>query len=159
MRRLIAEPITAEAFAPFGVLLEARPGAGRSYFDEGLANLRPGAWPSLSVAVIEPVRVPLEALRMERHEFSSQSFVPMDAGRYLVIVAPHRAGGGPHAGGARAFVVSGGEGITYRADVWHHPMAALDRPARFAIMMWRDGRPQDEEFAALDMPLLIGLTA
>jgi ureidoglycolate lyase len=157
MRRLIAEPITAEAFAPFGVLLKTPATAGRNYFDDGLANLRPGAQPSLSIAAIEPVRLALEALRMERHEFSSQSFVPMDTARYLVIVAPHRAGGGPDAREARAFLVSGGEGITYRADVWHHPMAVLDRAARFAIMMWRDGGPRDEEFAALDMPLLVGL--
>jgi hypothetical protein len=38
MRILTAEPITAEAFAPFGVLLERPGGFGRRYFDEGLCN-------------------------------------------------------------------------------------------------------------------------
>ena len=158
MRSLIAEPITAEAFAPFGVLLEPPEGFGRRYFDEGLANLRPGALPSLSIAVINPLAaLPLKAVRMERHEFSSQSFLPMDGGRYLVVVAPHAPDGGPDARLARAFLASGLVGITYRADVWHHPMAVLDRPATFAIAMWRDGGPGDEEFAALDTPLAIGL--
>ena len=50
MRKLTAEPITAETFAPFGVLLERPDGLGRHYFDEGLSNLRPAAWPSLSIA-------------------------------------------------------------------------------------------------------------
>jgi ureidoglycolate lyase len=158
MRSLLAEPITTEAFAPFGVLLERPGGFGRRYFDEGLGNLRAGAWASLSVAVIEPVgALPLDAVRMERHEFSSQSFIPMDAARYLVLVAPHAADGAPDAGRARAFTVDGGTGITYRANVWHHPMVVLDRPATFAIIMWRDGGTADEEFAALRTPLRIEL--
>ena len=94
---------------------------------------------------------------MERHEFSSQSFVPMDASRYVIVVAPHAPGGGPDAGKARAFVVPGNVGITYHIDVWHHPIAVLDRPARFAVMMWRDGGPQDEEFVAVPEPFLVTL--
>jgi ureidoglycolate lyase len=156
MRSLTAEPITVGAFAPFGVLLQRPDGFGRRYFDEGLSNLRSSAWPSLSIAVVEPLAEPtLDAVRMERHEFSSQSFVPMAAARYLLLVAPRAADGGPDARRARAFLVAGDKAITYRANVWHHPMAVLDRPATFAIAMWRDGGPGDEEFAALGTPLRV----
>ena len=155
---IVAAPVTAEGFAPYGELLMPPEGLGRRYADEGLANLRPGAWPSLSIATIAPLAgLPLEAVRMERHRFSSQSFLPMDAGRYLAVVAPHAARGGPDEARAQAFVVPGNIGITYRADVWHHPMVALDRPASFAIVMWRDGGPGDEEFVALSVPLSIGI--
>ena len=35
--------------------------------------------------VVEPLAgLTLDAVRMERHAFSSQSFIPMDASRYLV---------------------------------------------------------------------------
>jgi ureidoglycolate lyase len=153
-----AMPITAEAFAPYGELLVPPEGFGRCYLDEGLANLRPSAWPSLSIAAIAPLAaLPLRAVQMERHRFSSQSFLPMEAGGYLAVVAPHAADGGPDEARVQAFIIPGDIGITYRADVWHHPMVVLDRPARFAIVMWRDGGAGDEEFVTLSAPLSIRL--
>ncbi|HEX6610128.1 MAG TPA: ureidoglycolate lyase, partial [Hyphomicrobiaceae bacterium] len=88
--KLIAQPLTAEAFAPFGTVLDAPRQAGRTYFDEVLANRRSGARPSLSLARREDVAtLPFTATMMERHEFSSQSFVPIDCGGWIVMVAPH----------------------------------------------------------------------
>jgi len=94
---------------------------------------------------------------MERHEFSSQSFVPIDVSRYIVVVAPRAADGGPDAEAARAFLVPGDVGITYHVDIWHHPMTILDRPARFAVFMWRDGSTGDEEFVQLAHPFRVAL--
>ena len=45
-----------------------------------------------------------------------------------------------------AFLVGAAQGITYHANTWHHPLTILDRPARFAVVMWRDGTRTDEEF-------------
>jgi ureidoglycolate lyase len=158
MRTILAEPITAEAFAPFGELLVPPEGFSRDYFDTCLSNARPAARPSLSLAVAEPIKsLPLDAVQMERHAFSSQSFVPMDAARYLAIVAPHAAEGGPDTEHARAFLVAGRYGITFRADVWHHPMAVLDRPSTFAIVMWLDGSEGDTELVMLAAPFRVGI--
>lgn len=158
MRTILAEPITAGAFAPFGELLVPPDGFSRHYFDASLSNARSSARPSLSVAVAEPIKsLPLEAVQMERHAFSSQSFVPMDAERYLAIVAPHAAGGGPDTDRARAFLVAGRYGITFRADVWHHPMAVLDRPSTFAIVMWLDGGEGDTELLTLAAAFQVGV--
>lgn len=136
--------LTAEAFAPFGEVLAAPAAPGRRYFEGAPANGRPGAWPSLSLSCREPSSP--HAVQMERHRFSSQSFVPLDPVRWLVLVAPHAEGGGPDMAQAMAFVVGPGQGVTYRADVWHHGLTVLDRPARFAVFMWRDGTGGDEEF-------------
>ena len=156
MRTILAEPITAEAFAPYGELLVPPNDFSRHYFDAGLSNARLVARPSLSMAVAEPIKsLPLDAVHMERHAFSSQSFVPMDAARYLAIVAPHAAGGGPDTARASAFLVAGRYGITYRADVWHHPMSALDRPSTFAIVMWLDGGEGDTELLTLAAPFRV----
>ena len=158
MRTILAEPITAQAFAPLGELLLPPNGFGRDYFDASLSNTRPAARPSLSVAVAEPIKtLPLDAVHMERHAFSSQSFVPMDAARYLAVVAPHAAGGGPDTEAVRAFIVEGRQGITYRADVWHHPMAVLDRPSAFAIFMWLDGSDADTELVKIAAPFRVGI--
>lgn len=151
------EPLTAAAFAPFGQVLEAPTAPARVYFSEALANLRPQARPSLSLACRPPSPLPLVATEMERHRFSSQSFVAIDAGRWLVMVAPHAATGGPDMSRARAFLPAPGQGVTFGPDVWHHPLTVLDRPGRFAIMMWLDGTNGDEEFFKLPQPVAIDI--
>lgn len=154
IRNIIVEPLEAEAFAPFGEILVAPTGAGRDYFEGALANLRPGAWPSISLSRrLDVAALPLVARQMERHEFSSQTFIPIETGRWLVVVAPHLPTVGPDVTKLRAFVARSDQGVTYGANVWHHPLAILDRPATFAVMMWRDGTATDEEFADLAEPL------
>ena len=144
---LKAEPLTSAAFLPFGEVIECPAVPGRTYFEDALANLRPNARPSISLTVkTTAAELPLRSTTMERHEFSSQSFIPQEAGRWLVIVAPHAAGGGPDMARARAFLAGPMQGVTFGANVWHHPFTVLDAPARFVIVMWRDGTRTDEEF-------------
>ncbi len=151
--RIVAEPLNAAAFAPFGDVLAPPAERGRDYFDAGLGNARAGARPSLSMSRVAPLAaLPLKATMLERHEFSSQSFVPLDVARWLVIVAPAAPGGGPDAARARAFVAGPGQGITYHVGTWHHGLTVLDREARFAVFMWRDGSHGDEEFVPLSTP-------
>ncbi len=114
----------------------------------GLSSLRGPAAPYLSTITVAPVALPFVAEVLERHAFSSQTFLPLTAAAYLVIVAPD-AGGRPDTAGLEAFIVPGALGITYHAGTWHHPMAALERPACFAIWMWCDGTPGDEEVVRL----------
>ncbi|BBK41440.1 putative ureidoglycolate lyase [Allostella vacuolata] len=144
---LTALPLTQDAFAPYGEVLTLPDGAGRSYFEDALGNLRPEARPSLSMSVRAPLEaLPLQANLLERHEFSSQSFVAIDASRWIVIVCPHAADGGPDVARAIAFVAGPGQGVTYRPNTWHHGLTVLDRPGKFAVFMWRDGTKGDEEF-------------
>ncbi|MBB5696322.1 ureidoglycolate lyase [Muricoccus pecuniae] len=139
-------PLTAEDFAPFGDVLMVPVAPGRTYVERSLANLRPDARPSLSMVAKEPEATPIRVHRMERHRFSSQSFIPLSPARFLVLVAPHAAGGGPDMGRAVAFLATPGQGVTYGADVWHHPFTLLSAPAAFAVTMWLDGTADDEEF-------------
>ena len=138
--------LTSAAFAPYGEVLTLPTQTGRYAADAALASLRPEARPSLSFSQRDPVELPLQVRQMERHAFSSQSFIPLTPARFLVLVAPHAASGGPDMARAEAFLAAPGQGITYGADIWHHPMAVLDAPTRFAIFMWLDGSAGDEEF-------------
>jgi len=147
---LRAEPLTSAAFLAYGDVIEAPAMPGRTYFEDALASLRPKARPSISLTIKAPLTaLPLRSTTMERHEFSSQSFVPQDAGRWLAIVAPHDREGGPDMARARAFLCQPNQGVTYGANVWHHPFTILDGPARFVIVMWRDGSKTDEEFVTV----------
>jgi ureidoglycolate lyase len=158
MRRIACTPLTAAAFAPFGQVIERPTEFSRIYFSEALLNGRSDAKPSLSLSKGRPlVGSLLEATKMERHEFSSQSFVPIDVSRYLVIVAPHGADGKPDSTHLQAFLARGDQGVTYGMNVWHHPMTVLDRPSMFAVFMWLDGGRGDEEFVDLPAPIAIDI--
>ena len=156
MMRLEIEPITEQAFAPFGDLLPPRaPGDGRQELIKELENGRASARPRLSLATVEPKALPLTALKMERHVHSSQAFVPLDCASYLVMVAPHGADGMPDLARLRAFRVAGHTGINYRADTWHHPLTPLERTGRFAILTFVDGSAGDEQWADLPEPVVV----
>src|SRR4051812_41367115 len=145
------ERLTAEAFAPFGEVIAVPERPGRHYYSAALGSARAGAQPSLSMTMRAPAAgLPLVATMLERHEFSSQTFVPVDAGRWLVAVCPHAASGGPDVARLRAFVAGPDQGVTYRMNTWHHGLTVLDRPGRFAVFMWTDGTSGDEEFVTLD---------
>jgi ureidoglycolate lyase len=124
------QPLTKEAFAPYGDVIDIPTEAGRQYYEDALGNLRAEARPSLSVAAkaATPDR-PLRAELLERHEFSSQSFVPIDVARWLIVVAPHAARGGPDTSGVRAFIATGRQGVTYKPNTWHHGLT-VPRPDR-----------------------------
>jgi ureidoglycolate lyase len=146
---IVPQPLTRDAFAPFGDFFEAPSEAGRKYYEDALGNLRTEAKPSLSLSFKgETPDRPLTSDMMERHEFSSQTFVPVDVGRWLIVVAPHARTGGPDMAEAKAFIATGMQGVTYRPNTWHHGLTTLDRPGRFAVFMWRAGT-KDEEFVAV----------
>jgi ureidoglycolate lyase len=154
--RLVPIEITAGAFAPCGDIVQATPDGRRTDLSKGLDNRRSTAAIALYTQTIRPSTLPLIVEKMERHRYSSQTFLPLSVERYLVIVAPHDRAGGPDMAHARAFLCRGDQGITYRADVWHHPMTPLDHDAKFAVFMWRDGDQYDEEFHQLKQSVRVG---
>ncbi len=148
--RLEAAPLSSEGFAAYGEVVEARGVAASANqgtadrFDRvtHLSNERPNA--ALNVAVFRCVpfvggAFPVKLL--ERHPRSTQLFVPMNAQRYLVIVA--LGGEAPDLATLRAFIATGAQGVSYRAGVWHHPMIALDEAIDFVCFVHEDGGPED----------------
>ena len=153
VRQIIAEPLNMDTFSEFGEVIQSPPEAGRDFFNEQLENARTGARMDLSIATIKPVdKLPLHATVMERHPFSSQTFLPLRASRYFVVVAPDSSDGSPDLARVRAFVAGARQGITYRRGVWHHGMTVLDETTEMAVIMWCDGSSGDEEFLEIDAP-------
>ena len=154
MSVLVLEPLTAAGFAPYGDVLTAPPRAGeRAFYTDALTPDGAGTRVSLHVNHVLPSALPFVATRMERHPVTSQTFMPLDASRYLVVVAGRAPDGGPEPVSLRGFWSPGRQGVTYRAGVWHHGMVVLDRPARFAVLMWRRADGPDDEFADLSAPV------
>jgi ureidoglycolate lyase len=142
----IARPLTAEAFAPFGDVVEAPAQPGRAYFETSLATLRNNAAPRLWMLTKMPVKgLPLEITSLERHQYSSQSFVPIEIGRWLIVVAPHASQGGPDVARVQAFLATPLQGVSYKPDTWHSGLNVFDKPARLTVFQWLDGTATDEE--------------
>ncbi len=151
MRSIEAVPLTREGYAPFGDVIQASAAnggwrsanQGSAKKSEHLADLidRRGARPNLSVFCCAPRQVPFEVALLEKHEASTQVFVPMNGSRYLVIVA--LGSDAPDLSTLTAFVATGAQGITYRPGVWHHPMVALDRETDFFCLVFEDGTATD----------------
>ena len=147
---LIAEPLTEEKFAPFGHVLKLPENAGRMDYSGFLQNKRDDVPVCFRTSLTEPSSLPLKTEVMERHQYSSQAFLPVDSGRYLIMVAPHASGGGPEMSELRAFIANPDQGVSYNADTWHHPMTVLDKPSIFVTVMFADGGPDDEDW--FDLP-------
>ena len=138
---IVAEPLTAEAFASFGDVIEAdnavrqfpiNGGNTTRYHD--LAKIDPGPDGHAIVSIFrgEPRALPFPVEMMERHPLGSQAFVPMSGRPYLVVVAP--AGTPPTAQDLRVFLARGDQGVNYARGVWHHPLLALDGVSDFVVI-------------------------
>ncbi|NOG31868.1 ureidoglycolate lyase [Halomonas sp. TBZ9] len=141
MLELIAEPLTADAFAPFGEVIDARTSAsfpinaGRTQRHHDLATVQTlgeNARPLISLFVSQPVTLPLELTFLERHPLGSQAFMPLHEERFIVVVAP--PGESIDAADVRAFVTDGRQGVNYRAGTWHAIQSVLDREGEFLVI-------------------------
>jgi ureidoglycolate lyase len=152
------EPLTAEAMAPFGAVVSPPPAIGeRNFYTPWLGSGRRQATPRLHINHVRQAGLPLIIGQFERHPHSAQIFIPLDVARYLVVVAPDAADGSPDLDRARAFIAPGTLGIVYGRGVWHAGAAVLDRPGHFAVLMWRDDGPDDDQFTALPRPVELSL--
>lgn len=150
------QSISDELFAPFGHAHAAPKRPVRVDYSAAISSLRADAAPSLYTTFVPAREAPIEVTLLERHRYSSQTFLPLGAEGYLIIVALSLPDGTPDVSTVRAFRVPGNRAITYAAGTWHHPMIALGQDAGFAVMMWLDGGPDDEEYFSLDRHFLVG---
>ncbi len=139
MRVLPIRSLTADAFRPFGEVIEADPArmrlinGGTTERFHALAKVDAageGASAILNIFRGQPRRFPYSIDMMERHPLGSQSFTPLSARPWLVVVAPD-AGGRP--GRPMVFLAGPRQGVNYHRNVWHHPLMALDAVSDFLI--------------------------
>lgn len=158
-REILAEPLSPEAFRPFGQVVadgikEGRPAnegtAIRTDWLGDLVNDRPWARGNFSVFECQATELPFDALLLERHPKSSQAFLPMGPGKYLVIVAPSAPDGEPDVAGIRAFIAGPEQAINYAPGTWHHSIRALQAPMKFWMIAWEDQTAGDCETRPLE---------
>lgn len=138
-RTIRTEPLTAEAFAPFGDVLEVKGAPDRlinqdlcgRYHDRARLDFGTDGRAGISLFDAVPRALPYTLDMVERHPEGSQAFLPMTAAPFLVIVAPD-AGGVP--GTPRAFLTVPGQGVNYHRGTWHGVLTPLSAPGLFAVV-------------------------
>ncbi len=159
---LRAEPLTREAFAAFGDVIEASEAARHFTINAGnteryhdLAAIEPGPDGRAIVSIFrgQPRALPFTVEMMERHPLASQAFVPLSGRPYLVVVAP--PGATPAAADLRLFVARADQGVNYAPAVWHHPLLALEAVSDFLVIDRGGAGPNCDE-VALAQPAIIG---
>lgn len=143
------EPLTAEAFAPFGDLLDAtgdfRPineGLCHRHHDRARLDFGSGR-AGVSIFDARPRSLPYDFDLVERHPDGSQAFLPMTEHPFLVIVAPD---GGGRPGQPHAFLTQPGQGINLLRGTWHGVLTPLSAPGLFAVVDRIGDGPNLEEY-------------
>lgn len=141
MIELRPEPLTREAFAPYGDVIETEgarhfpinAGTIERYHNLAEVVLDDQGRPLISIATCNrttelPYRVPL----VERHGLGSQAFIPLNETPMVVVVAP--PGDTVDPASLRAFVSNGLQGVNYHPGVWHMPLITADPEQRFIVV-------------------------
>jgi len=164
LQKIPALPLTPEAFAPYGQVIQsytditsaprsvkitpANFGTATKYHKLSLLESsypgHAGATTGISVYMCQPAEVAKNGTKrevllkaLERHPFTNQAFLPMSQEGdkvYLVVVAKNGPDDRPNIGTLRAFVARGNQGITYNTGIWHQPMTVLDGPMDLACV-------------------------
>jgi ureidoglycolate lyase len=138
MTHISPEPLTTQAFAPFGDVLEAtgtpdrmiNAGLCARFHDRARIDIADGR-AGLSVFDAVARSLPYAFDLVERHPLGSQAFVPMTQAPFLVIVAPDEQG---TPGTPRAFLTNGAQGINLHRGTWHGVLTPLQAPGLFAVL-------------------------
>ena len=134
MQHITPQPLTAQAFAPFGDILDAtgnfrliNDGFCQRHHDLAQVDTG-GAKTGISIFQAKPRALPYSFDLIERHPDGSQAFIPMTQHPFLVIVAL----GPDHA--PRAFLTNGAQGINLHRGTWHGVLTPLQAPGLFAVV-------------------------
>ncbi|KKX24847.1 ureidoglycolate lyase [Rhizobium sp. LC145] len=140
MKVIEIRPLTREAFAPFGDVIEMEGAqsfpinAGKCIRHHDLAKVETTgekARPMISLLRGEPYPLPLELKMVERHPLGSQAFIPLTANPFLVVAAPETENG---PGEPLAFRTSPGQGVNIGRNVWHGILTPLDGLSDFVVV-------------------------
>lgn len=153
MQILRPQPLTAEAFAPYGEVI-ATEGAESFLINNGstrrfhrLAEVQlsgPDDRAILSIFRARRLPLPLSIRMLERHPRGSQAFVPLKGSPFLVVVA--EPGESPRPESLRAFITDGSQGVNYHRGVWHHPVLCCAEEDDFLVVDRAGPGPNCDEY-------------
>ncbi len=159
---LVCQPLTRQAFAPFGEVIETagaahfpiNQGTTERYHDLAEVDVATGGGrPLISIFRAQPRPQPIRLEVMERHPLGTQAFYPLQPRDWLLIVSDSEDPLDP--AGLKAFRATGQQGVNYARNTWHHPLLVLDPDSDFLVVdRGGDGRNLEEVWFREDAPVL-----
>ena len=155
-------PLTAEAFAAFGDVIEARSdtvininqGTSQRFHDLARVDVAFGeGYPLVNIFRASPYPEPLTLSMMEKHPLGSQLFMPLQQHAYLVAVA--QTSDQVSAGDITVFSANGKQGVNFQPGTWHHPLLVLVQ--QDFLVVDRGGKGDNLVEQGLDQSVLISL--
>ena len=135
------EPLTTEAFAPYGDVIQVSDsnevihinyGKTERHHDLAKVDVADGGGAAIvSIFRSVPSQLPLQVKIMERHPLGSQAFMPLTDNPYVVVVAP---AGELDSNSLRAFIAQPGQGVNYHKGTWHHYCLGLNISNDFLVI-------------------------
>ncbi len=160
MASIKAVPITPEAFAPFGDVLDTRGlspktiNAGKCKRFHNLADVDVlDGQVGISMFRAELRSLPYSVDLLERHPLGSQAFIPCSPDSFLVIVAGD-SGGSPV--GIKAFITEAHQGINLHRNIWHGVLTPLSGSGVFAVIDYIGEQDNLVEFFLDEAVLVVG---
>jgi ureidoglycolate lyase len=143
MTSLKVEPLTAEAFAPYGIVLAAPKGVA-PMLDRGditawigFADLSSFNSSSCIWAQLNAHRHNMPVTQLERHTRCPEAFIPLQGMSVLVVAPcsdPSVPDCKPDESQIRAFLVDGSAGVLFPAGAWHWAPYAITEEATFLLI-------------------------
>ena len=159
---LTPQPLTAESFAAFGDVIEARSdtvininqGTSQRFHDLARVDVASGeGYPLVNIFRASPYPEPLTVSMMEKHPLGSQLFMPLQHHAYLVAVAQTSIQ--VSAGDITVFSANGNQGVNFQPGTWHHPLLVLVQ--QDFLVVDRGGKGDNLVEQGLDQSILISL--
>jgi ureidoglycolate lyase len=163
IRELALQALTAEAFAPFGDVIEAvgvasyliNDGQTERFHALSLAQTIGEASAGMSIfRNLQALDFPARIHMLERHPLGSQAFIPLAGQVFVIVVAKALDANQPDESAVSAFISNGKQGINYHAGVWHHPLMTLEAPSDFLVVD-RVGQGHNCDVYQLSQPVQI----
>lgn len=154
--QLTPKPLTKEAFAAFGDVVEAGDVSkdslimindGNTERYDSLVKVEletPADTAVINIFRAQPRQLPMKIEMMERHPRGSQSFQPLSGEDYLVLVADPVEELTPEH--LHLFLAKGTQGINYHMNTWHHPVLGLHKVCDFLVVDRKGAGNNCEEF-------------
>ena len=155
MREVTPTPLTAEAFAPYGEVIEASDrarvmpinyGQTSRYHDLARIDVADGGGHAIVSLFRGRPLEPLVLKIVERHPLGSQAFIPLSGRPYLVAVAP---AGAFDPAKLVVFLVQSRQGVNYAKGTWHHFLLPLEGESDFLVID-REGSGENLDEIELD---------
>ena len=151
---LVPVPLSQEAFAPFGDVIETSGNDSFLINNGNCARFHNVSQPSVDSSGVTGISLfeakhyafPITLKLLERHPLGSQAFIPMSDKPYLVIVAADDDG---KPGKPLVFITDGKQGVNYSKNTWHGVLTPIYQTALFAVIDYIGEENNLEEYELL----------